>query len=171
MKKFNQLLLSTLIIMLTFTVSEAQKKKKKNKEPVALQLYDGPEQPREQVARLVSDDLGKQYAYFIAVNDEEISSNNLMDGVKEILLLPGDHKIQVRFVAKGEIAIPVEPFEPLLFEAGKSYTVRFEYIPGSGGSSDYIGAAQRTRIKFWIEESGLRLAEMTVDGLGKIVTE
>lgn len=173
MKRIYLLLLSTLIILLTLTTSEAQKKKqkKKNKDVVTLQLYDGPEQPIDQLVRLVSDDLGKQYAYFITVDDKEVPSNSLMNGAKEILLLPGDHHIQMRFVAKGEIAIPIEPFDPILFKAGTTYQIRFDYTPGGGNSSDYIGVAQNTRIKFWVEEAGATIAEKTVNGFGKTVNQ
>lgn len=166
-------MLSIVLILTTLTVSEAQKKKQKRKEQdnVALHFYDGPEQPLDQVAKLVSDDLGKQYTYFISVDDQEVESNSLMSGVKEIFILPGNHQIQMRFVAKGEIAIPIEPFDSLPFKEGTTYQVKFEYTPGSGKSSDYIGVAQSTLIKFWIEEAGEIIMEKLVDGFGRAVDQ
>lgn len=163
--------LIAIVVMFTVTEGIAQKNKKQRKKKektTALKLYDGPELQIGQQVRMMSETLGKKYAYFIAVNDEDIPNRSLMTGAQEILLLPGEHKIQMRFVAKGEIAIPIEPFEPFFFEAGKNYMVKFEYTPGKG---NYLTGAGSTRIRLWIEEEGKEgiLTEKTVDGFGKSV--
>ncbi|TRX50644.1 hypothetical protein FNH22_25315 [Fulvivirga sp. M361] len=172
MKIIKTTLLLTLM-MLTITVGVAQKKKKKKQnrkktEVAAVKVYEGPELPPEQLVRLVSETVGKKYAYFIAVDEKDIPNMSLMSGAQEILLLPGDHTIKMRFVSKGEIAIPTESFDFLSFEAGKSYVVKFEYTPGEGS---YLVSAGNTRIRLWIEEVGQAsvLIEQTVDGFGKRV--
>ena len=163
-----------LMVLVSVQSAEAQKKKKskrKKEEAEALKMYDGPELPMDQVVSLVSDDLGKQYAYFIGVNDDKIESNSLMNGAKHIAVLPGEHTIQVRFVAKGRIAIPIEPFDALSFDQGNRYLVKFEYEPG-GKTGGYFGDAEGTRIKLWIEKSdGSKITEMTVDGFGQRIKE
>ncbi len=162
-------LLIVFLVMLTATPGIAQKKKKQRKKKhkvTALKLYDGPQLLAGQQVRLISETVGKKYAYFIAVDDQDIPNNSLMTGAQEILLMPGDHKIQMRFVSKGQIAIPIEPFEIFSFEAGKNYTVKFEHTHGKG---NYLDSAGKTRIRIWIEEAGQDgiLIKKTVDGFGR----
>ncbi len=167
--KVIRIVLFTALALLTATPGIAQKKKnKKNKKHkiTALALYDGPELPDDQQVRLKSETVGKKYAYFIAVDDKGIPNKSLTKGAQEILLLPGEHKIQMRFVSKGQIAIPIEPFETFSFEAGKAYVVKFEHTHGKGS---YLDSAGNTRIRIWIEEIGQEgvLIEKTVNGFGK----
>ncbi len=169
--KIIRIVLITALALLTVTPGNAQRKKnKKNKKHkiTALALYDGPELPNEQQVRLISETVGKKYAYFIAVNDKDIPNKSLMKGAQEILLLPGKHKIQMRFVSKGQIAIPIEPFETFSFEVGKTYIVKFEHTHGKG---TYLDSAGNTRIRVWIEEMGHEdiLIEKTVNGFGRSV--
>ena len=172
MNRPNLWLLMAIILFATIGSAEAQKKKRKKKkeDTSVLKLYEGPELPADQVVRLNCDDLGKQYAYFIGVDDEKIENNSLMNGAKQIALLAGEHKIQVRFVAKGKIAIPIQPFDPLSFDPGQSYQVKFEYTPGENVGG-YFADAQGTRIKLWIESDGKKLTEMMVDGFGERLDE
>lgn len=166
--------LLTILMLMVAVEGVAQKKKRKDKnskaEKTAVKLYEGPELPKEQVVVLFSKPEGKKHAYFIAANDENIPNKSLMSGAQQIMLLPGKHKIQMRFVSKGEIAIPVEAFEPCNFEAGKSYEVKFEHSSGKG---DYLSAAKNTRIRIWIQEVGnpMVLTQKTVDGFGKQIVE
>lgn len=165
MKILKTVLIATLI-MLTVTPGMAQKKNKKKKDKItALKLYEGPELPAEQQVRITTVNEKKKYAYFIAVDDENIPNNSLMTGAKEVLLLPGKHKMQLRFVSKGQIAIPIEPFDLLSFEAGKEYMVKFEHTHGKGS---YLSSAENTHIRLWIEEKGKEgvLMEKTVNGYG-----
>ena len=74
----------------------------------------------------------------------------------------------MRFVSQGEIAIPIETFDAVLFEAGKTYAVKFEHTQGKGS---YIDSANNTRIRIWIEEARQTtvLTEKIVNGFGKSV--
>ncbi len=167
--KIIRIMLIIALALLAATPGIAQKKKnKKNKKHkvTALALYEGPELLDEQQVRLISETMGKKYAYFIAVDDVDIPNKSLMKGAQEILLLPGEHKIQMRFVSKGQIAIPIEPFEAFAFKAGKTYVIKFEHTHGKG---TYLDSAGNTRIRIWIEEMGQEgvLIEKTVDGFGR----
>lgn len=169
MKTTKTICLSILLVIAlagTATAQKKQKKKDKELEPTILKLYEGPELPREKVVHVQSVKDGKKYAYFIAVDEVDIPNHSLMNGPQEILLLPGDHKIRMRFVSPGEIAIPIEPFDNVTFEAGKSYSVKLEHTAGSGS---YLDSAGKTRIRLWIEETGQPrvLAEKTVNGFGR----
>jgi len=166
MKTFRTILI-TFSLLLTITPNMAQKKNKNKKDEItALKLYEGPELSMEQHIRIVTVNEKKKYAYFIAVDNTNIPNNSLMDGAKEILLLPGEHSIQLRFVSKGEIAIPIEPLDSFFFEAGKTYLVKFEHTHGKG---TYLNSAKNTRIRLWVEENGQedKLLEKTVNGFGK----
>jgi hypothetical protein len=164
--KILKVLLIAILVMLTVTPSMAQKKNRKKKDKItALKLYEGPLLSAEEQVRIITVNEKKKYAYFIEVDGNDIPGNSLMNGAKGILLLPGEHKIQLRFVSKGQIAIPIEPFDLFSFEAGKEYLVKFEYIHGKGS---YPSNLEKTSIKLWIEEKGKAgvLMEKIVNGYG-----
>ncbi len=125
--KILKIILIAILMMLTVTPGMAQKKNRKKKNKItALKLYEGSQLPAEQQVRIITVNEKKKYAYFIEVDGNDIPGNSLMNGAKGVLLLPGEHKIQLRFVSKGQIAIPIEPFDLFSFEAGKEYLVKFE---------------------------------------------
>ena len=164
--KILKVLLIAILVMLTVTPSMAQKKNRKKKDKItALKLYEGPQLSAEEQVRIITVNEKKKYAYFIEVDGNDIPGNSLMNGAKGVLLLPGEHKIQLRFVSKGQIAIPIEPFDLFSFEAGKEYLVKFEYIHGKGS---YPSNLEKTSIKLWVEEKGEAgvLMEKTVNGYG-----
>lgn len=169
----NSVLLMTILILMSTTICLAQKKRKKGKKQEvaqSLKLYQGDDLPAEEVVRIVSFTEGKKHAYFITIDGKEVPSKSLMTGPQDISFLPGDHSLQARFVSKGEIAIPIQPFEPINFEAGRTYVLKFEHTSGKGS---YLSGAQNTRIRFWIVLLGQTevLMETTVNGFGKFITD
>ena len=151
--------------------STAQRKKNKNsahRETSILKLYEGPELPVEQTVHLICKTSPRQYLYFIGIDELKINNQSLTTGPHEVLLLPGKHVIKVRFVSKGEIAIPIEPFDYFNFQAGRTYHIKFEYAPGNGG---YIDNASTTQIRLWMEEQDRDsvLMEKNVNGFGKSI--
>jgi|LUMW01.1.fsa_nt_gb hypothetical protein len=134
--------------------------------PVSVKLYEGPELPQEKIVRIVSEQTDSRFMYFISVNGKKINSRSLMNGPREVLLRPGSHSIQMRFIAKGKLAIPLKPFNEVNFEKGKTYVVKSNFI---FGTSDYISSAKNTKITVWIEEVGKpkKIGLMTLDGFGR----
>lgn len=165
MKALKTILIAILMILAVTPIIAQKKDHKKKNEITALKLYEGPQLSAEQQVQITTVNEKKKYAYFIEVDGKSIPGNGLMNGAKGVLLLPGEHKIQLRFVSKGQIAIPVEPFDLFSFEAGKEYLVKFEYFHGKGS---YPNNLENTSIKLWVEEKGKEgvLMEKTVNGYG-----
>lgn len=134
--------------------------------PLSVRLYEGPELSGDKIVRIVSEQVESRYMYFISVNGSKIPNRSLINGPREVLLKPGNHSVQMRFVAKGKIAIPLRPFPEIDFKEGTTYVVKSEFQEGTGS---YIQAAQTTKITAWIEEAGLpdKLGLMTLNGFGR----
>ncbi|MBN21064.1 MAG: hypothetical protein CL678_07230 [Bdellovibrionaceae bacterium] len=133
-----------------------------------IRLYQGPPLSKEKRVLLIAEKNDSNFTYFISVNKEKIKNRSLMSGPTEIELTPGDHSVQMRFIAKGKLAIPLQAFEKINFKAGKTYLIKSKFIFGEGS---YITSAQNTRITVWIEEtsSPKKLSLMTLNGFGRKV--
>ncbi|MGL6160271.1 hypothetical protein [Microbulbifer sp.] len=162
--------ISILIVLLTACGSaqvESGKTALQSTAPAKnLQLYEGEARAPEEVARVITAQSAKDYLYFIGLDGQQIPNNSLIDGPREIAVLPGRHVLRLRFVSPGEIAIPLKPLPPVTLEAGKVYIVKASMTPGQGG---YPQSIMTTSIEAWLQEvdSDAKLAAVTTNGTGR----
>lgn len=132
----------------------------------ATHLYAGTELPPSELSQVLTEYTESTYMYFISVDGVKINSPSLMNGVKEIFVKPGQHEMQVRFVSKGSLAIPLKAFPSFHFEKGKKYLIQSRIVHGTG---NYIQAAKTTEINVWLKDltSGKEYLHMKLNGFGK----